>query len=62
LILQKCKTIKVENGIPAGKMENTAAKRPGGEAAGKISPYDTGFLENPAGKTNFKISQLISFR
>jgi len=51
LILQKCKKIKVENGMPAGKMENPAAKRPArGEAAGKISPYDTGFLENPAGK------------
>jgi len=58
LILQKCKKIKVENGIPAGKMENPAAKWPArGEAAGKISPYDTGFLENPAGITNFKISQ-----
>jgi len=49
LILQKCKKIKVENGMPAGKMENPAAKRLArGEAAGK-KPYDTGFLENPAG-------------
>ena len=45
--------------MPAGKMENPAAKRP---ARGEKSPYDTGFLENPAGKTNFKISQLITFR
>jgi len=41
LILQKCKKIKVENGMPAG--------RPRG-GRGEKSPYDTGILENPAGK------------
>jgi len=51
LIFQKCKKIKVENGMPAGKMENPAAKRPArGVAAVKKSPYHTGFLENPEGK------------
>jgi len=54
LILQKCKKIKVKNGLPAGKMGNPAAKQPArGAAAGEKSPYHTGILENPAGKLKF---------
>jgi len=42
---------KVENGSPAGKMENPATKRPAhGEAAGLNPRTKRFFFKNPAGK------------
>jgi len=49
LILEKCtQKIKVKNGLPKGKMENSKDKQPAcGETTGKIPDHNGDFLKIP---------------